>query len=60
VANTSSSYYLFFQQQHEKKTYDILAKELGKEDSRTKDSENWIKTFKMREQQVPFAYCKVK
>ncbi|XP_078166356.1 tetratricopeptide repeat (TPR)-containing protein isoform X2 [Carex rostrata] len=37
--------------QHEKKTYDILAKQLGEEDSRTKDSENWIKTFKLREQQ---------
>lgn len=38
--------------QHEKKTYDILVKQLGEEDSRTRDSENWIKTFKMREQQV--------
>jgi protein TIF31 len=60
VVNAFSPYNLFFQQQHEKKTYDILAKQLGEEDSRTKDSENWIKTFKMREQQVPFAYCKVK
>lgn len=38
--------------QHEKKTYDILVKQLGEEDSRTKDSQNWMKTFKMRELQV--------
>eukprot|EP00262_Sarcandra_glabra_P005882 TRINITY_DN1781_c0_g3_i1.p1 TRINITY_DN1781_c0_g3~~TRINITY_DN1781_c0_g3_i1.p1 ORF type:complete len:802 (+),score=159.23 TRINITY_DN1781_c0_g3_i1:295-2406(+) len=38
--------------QHEKKTYDILFKQLGEEDSRTRDSENWIKTFKMRDLQV--------
>lgn len=38
--------------QHEKKTYDILVKQLGVEDSRTQDSENWIKTFKLREQQA--------
>lgn len=38
--------------QHEKKTYDILVKQLGEEDSRTKDSQNWLKTFKMREIQV--------
>ncbi|XP_043691456.1 clustered mitochondria protein isoform X2 [Telopea speciosissima] len=38
--------------QHEKKTYDILVKQLGEEDSRTRDSQNWIKTFKMRELQV--------
>ncbi|KAL7158174.1 hypothetical protein ABFS83_02G124500 [Erythranthe nasuta] len=38
--------------QNEKKTYDILVKQLGEEDSRTKDSENWMKTFKMRELQV--------
>ncbi|KAJ3694660.1 hypothetical protein LUZ60_000037 [Juncus effusus] len=37
--------------QHEKKTYDILLKQVGEEDSRTKESENWIKTFKNREQQ---------
>lgn len=41
-----------FYQQHEKKTYDILAKQLGEEDSRTRDSQNWMKTFKMRELQV--------
>ncbi|KAK4415429.1 Clustered mitochondria protein [Sesamum alatum] len=35
--------------QHEKKTYDILVKQLGEDDSRTKDSQNWMKTFKMRE-----------
>lgn len=38
--------------QHEKKTYDILVKQLGEDDSRTKDSQNWMKTFKMRELQV--------
>ncbi|KAL4198222.1 hypothetical protein AMTRI_Chr03g139130 [Amborella trichopoda] len=38
--------------QHERKTYDILVKQLGEEDSRTRDSENWIKTFKMRDLQV--------
>ncbi|KAG6761117.1 hypothetical protein POTOM_034312 [Populus tomentosa] len=36
---------------HEKKTYDILVKQLGEEDSRTRDSQNWMKTFKMRELQ---------
>ncbi|XP_019425362.1 PREDICTED: clustered mitochondria protein-like isoform X3 [Lupinus angustifolius] len=38
--------------QHEKKTYDILVKQLGEDDSRTKDSQNWMNTFKMRELQV--------
>ncbi|OQU85516.1 hypothetical protein SORBI_3004G260100 [Sorghum bicolor] len=38
--------------QHEKKTYDILVKQLGENDSRTKDSENWLSTFKLREEQV--------
>ncbi|GMI95762.1 FRIENDLY MITOCHONDRIA, non responding to oxylipins 38 [Hibiscus trionum] len=38
--------------QQEKKTYDILVKQLGEEDSRTRDSQNWIKTFKMRELQM--------
>ncbi|XP_042414071.1 clustered mitochondria protein-like [Zingiber officinale] len=38
--------------QHESKTHDILVKQLGEEDPRTRDSENWIKTFKLREQQV--------
>ncbi|KAJ0988140.1 hypothetical protein J5N97_006496 [Dioscorea zingiberensis] len=38
--------------QHERKTYDILVKQLGKEDARTLDSENWIKKFQMREVQV--------
>ncbi|KAF8396095.1 hypothetical protein HHK36_017707 [Tetracentron sinense] len=37
---------------HETKTYDILVKQLGEEDSRTRDSQNWIKTFKMRDLQV--------
>ncbi|KAK4797948.1 hypothetical protein SAY86_030274 [Trapa natans] len=32
--------------QHEKKTYDILVKQLGEEDSRTQDSRNWMNTFK--------------
>ncbi|KAH9710248.1 Clustered mitochondria protein [Citrus sinensis] len=41
-----------FAVQHEKKTYDILVKQLGEEDSRTKDSQNWMKTFKMRELQM--------
>ncbi|CAH2064335.1 unnamed protein product, partial [Thlaspi arvense] len=35
--------------QHEKKTYEILVKQLGEDDSRTKDSQNWMKTFEMRE-----------
>lgn len=43
---------LLFCMQHEKKTYDILVKQLGEEDSRTRDSQNWMKTFKMRELQV--------
>uniref|UniRef100_A0A1D1Z9L5 Clustered mitochondria protein homolog n=1 Tax=Anthurium amnicola TaxID=1678845 RepID=A0A1D1Z9L5_9ARAE len=38
--------------QHEKRTYDILVKQLGEEDPRTRDSDNWIKTFKMRDLQV--------
>ncbi|XP_048329363.2 clustered mitochondria protein isoform X1 [Ziziphus jujuba] len=38
--------------QHEKRTYDILVKQLGEEDSRTRDSQNWMKTFKMRELQL--------
>ncbi|KAJ8748741.1 hypothetical protein K2173_011293 [Erythroxylum novogranatense] len=38
--------------QHEKKTYDILVKQLGEDDSRTRDSQNWIKRFKMRELQM--------
>ncbi|XP_047315734.1 clustered mitochondria protein isoform X2 [Impatiens glandulifera] len=38
--------------QHEKKTYDILLKQLGEDDSRTRDSQNWMKTFKMRELQL--------
>lgn len=37
--------------QHEKKTYDILVKQLGEDDSRTRESQNWLKTFKMRELQ---------
>ncbi|XP_078438775.1 tetratricopeptide repeat (TPR)-containing protein isoform X2 [Wolffia australiana] len=38
--------------QHEKKTYDILVKQLGEDDPRTRDSDNWLKTFKMRELQT--------
>ncbi|KAL8155095.1 clustered mitochondria protein [Apium graveolens] len=38
--------------QHEKKTYDILVKQLGEEDSRSRDSQNWMNTFKMRELQM--------
>ncbi|KAI3676675.1 hypothetical protein L1987_86287 [Smallanthus sonchifolius] len=38
--------------QHEKKTYDILVKQLGEEDSRTRDSQNWMKTFKLREEHM--------
>ncbi|KAG0449031.1 hypothetical protein HPP92_027514 [Vanilla planifolia] len=38
--------------QHETKTYEILAKQLGEDDSRTRDSENWIKAFKVREAQA--------
>ncbi|KAL2511617.1 Clustered mitochondria protein [Abeliophyllum distichum] len=38
--------------QHEKKTYDILVKQLGEDDSRTQDSHNWMKTFKTREMQM--------
>ncbi|KAK9748596.1 hypothetical protein RND81_02G069100 [Saponaria officinalis] len=38
--------------QHEKKTYEILVKQLGEEDSRTRDSHNWMNTFKMRELQM--------
>ncbi|KAL1346287.1 hypothetical protein HN51_019976 [Arachis hypogaea] len=38
--------------QHEKRTYDILVKQLGEDDSRTRDSQNWMNTFKMRELQT--------
>uniref|UniRef100_A0ACD5Z3S7 Uncharacterized protein n=1 Tax=Avena sativa TaxID=4498 RepID=A0ACD5Z3S7_AVESA len=38
--------------QHETSTHDILVKQLGSDDSRTKDSGNWLKTFKEREQQA--------
>ncbi|KAI3750983.1 hypothetical protein L2E82_21952 [Cichorium intybus] len=38
--------------QHEKKTYDILVKQLGEDDSRTRESQNWMKTFKVREAQM--------
>ncbi|CAA0827130.1 Clustered mitochondria protein [Striga hermonthica] len=35
--------------QHEKKTYDILVKQLGEHHSRTKESQNWMQTFKIKE-----------
>lgn len=38
--------------QHERSTYNILAKQLGEDDSRTRDSANWIKTFQFRDAQV--------
>ncbi|KAI3499863.1 hypothetical protein L1887_35677 [Cichorium endivia] len=38
--------------QHEKKTCDILVKQLGEDDSRTRESQNWMKTFKVREAQM--------
>ncbi|KAF3773225.1 Clustered mitochondria protein, partial [Nymphaea thermarum] len=38
--------------QHERRTYDILVKQLGEDDSRTRDSQNWINTFKLRDIQV--------
>ncbi|KAM7266178.1 hypothetical protein ACFE04_004075 [Oxalis oulophora] len=41
-----------FSHQHEKKTHGILVKQFGEEDSRTKDSQAWLKTFKMRELQM--------
>ena len=34
----------------------ILVKQLGEEDSRTCDSQNWMKTFKMRELQVIYDF----
>lgn len=42
--------------QHEKKTYEILNKQLGEDDPRTRESENWIKTFKVRELQVLISF----
>lgn len=38
--------------QHERSTYNILAKQLGEDDTRTRDSANWLKTFQQREAQV--------
>jgi hypothetical protein len=35
------------------KTYRILAKQLGEDNSLTKDLENWLNTFN-QEQQLPF------
>ncbi|KAK6933740.1 CLU domain [Dillenia turbinata] len=53
----SEAYQLFSEafsilQQHERKTYEILVKNLGEEDSRTRDAENWMKTFEMRALQM--------
>ncbi|MCO5608325.1 hypothetical protein L7F22_062531 [Adiantum nelumboides] len=38
--------------QHERSTYNILAKQLGEDDTRTRDSANWLKTFQQREVQA--------
>jgi hypothetical protein len=38
--------------QHERSTYNILAKQLGEDDTRTRDSANWMKTFQLRDAQV--------
>ncbi|XP_019053360.1 PREDICTED: clustered mitochondria protein isoform X2 [Nelumbo nucifera] len=38
--------------QHEKKTHDILVKQLGEDDSRTQDSKKWMATFQMRDRQM--------
>ncbi|XP_074296741.1 clustered mitochondria protein-like isoform X2 [Silene latifolia] len=37
--------------QHEKKTHEILLKQLGEDDLRTRDSHEWMNRFKMRELQ---------
>ncbi|CAH2080624.1 unnamed protein product [Thlaspi arvense] len=50
--NCMGAFKLSHQACNEKKTYDILVKQLGEEDPRTRDSQNWLKTFKMRELQV--------
>ncbi|PPD71656.1 hypothetical protein GOBAR_DD31451 [Gossypium barbadense] len=50
--NCMGAFKLSHQACHEKKTYDILVKQLGEEDTRTRDSQNWMKTFKMRELQA--------
>ncbi|KAI5068426.1 hypothetical protein GOP47_0016771 [Adiantum capillus-veneris] len=41
--------------QHERSTYNILAKQLGEDDTRTRDSANWLKTFQQRETQAKSA-----
>ncbi len=46
-------------EQHERSTYNILVKQLGEEDSRTRESANWIKTFQIRENQVSTQLCEV-
>ncbi|KAG6557739.1 hypothetical protein Mapa_000505 [Marchantia paleacea] len=48
--NCMGAYKLSFQ--HERSTYNILLKQLGEDDSRTRDSANWIKTFQLRELQA--------
>ncbi|XP_051145536.1 clustered mitochondria protein-like isoform X2 [Andrographis paniculata] len=50
VFNSMGAFKLSYQ--HEKKTYDILVKQLGEEDARTKEAQNWMKAFKMRELQA--------
>ncbi|KAL2972431.1 hypothetical protein AAZX31_15G253600 [Glycine max] len=50
--NCMGAFKLSHQVNHEKKTYDILVKQLGEDDSRTRDSQNWMNTFKMRELQM--------
>ncbi|KAK7317301.1 hypothetical protein RJT34_01403 [Clitoria ternatea] len=37
--------------QHEKKTFDILAKQVGEDDSKTREAQNWMNKFKMYELQ---------
>ncbi|GBG58709.1 hypothetical protein CBR_g110 [Chara braunii] len=38
--------------QHERSTYNILLKQLGEDDPRTKDSAHWVRTFQIRELQA--------
>ncbi|MED6222322.1 hypothetical protein PIB30_063249 [Stylosanthes scabra] len=38
--------------QHEKKTYDILVKQLGEDDQKTQESLSWVNTFRVRESEV--------
>ncbi|CAA0808886.1 Clustered mitochondria protein [Striga hermonthica] len=45
--NCMGAYKLSYQ--HEKRTYDIYVKQLGEHDSRTKESQNWMQAFKIKE-----------